>query len=697
MKRLVNVRFPVLLACALAAGVAFGYLFFYRNVSLFLITAVIPVAAVIFILSAIFIRRKAPMIIIALCAALLVAGAVNCFLRLKSYGDSPLFDGGTYQISATVAEKGKSGEREYIILKNVRADGEKVSGKIYAYLPEIYGDFCDTGYKVSFEGKLERYDVFPYGSLNYFAEQNVKYGCIAYNVEAKYKFSFFGSIRSALRDTLYGNLDGDTAAIAYAMLTGNTQEVDDDSLQCFRYGGIAHIFAVSGLHIGIVFGIISFITRKVKPNKYAAAAVCIFVIFFYAAVCGFTLSSVRAAIMCTVSVAVKLIYRKYDGLNSLAVSLGTILLITPLSLFTAGLQLSVCATGGIIILSKNIVRPFKKIPETITSAAGVSLAAQAGTMPVMLAKFGYLSGAGILLNIVVVPLISVVFVILFVGTLLSAALSFAAPLIIPVASLPLQLVISFLMTDVFEGALVSGFGAGAFLPLYFTGLLALSDKFNLKLMHRAVAFLCVLAILISYTAARAYPRSGVFKISVSAYHGGGSVLIKARDGNVLIITEGLSSSKIQYMLNKYYATRLDAVILLGGESCVTAYASYNFNCDTLIIYKDYISLQPYEDTSVRYERRFTLNGADFEFYDGYNLLASCGGVKVGVSAGKAPFEDCDLIAATAYSEACGAEYNVSFGERCCEYSVYDFGDLSFTANGGKLKINSSAPERPVTH
>ena len=149
-------------------------------------------------------------------------------------------------------------------------------------------------------------------------------------------------------------------------------------------------------HIGVVFLLIDFLTKKLRVNRYAAAAVCILFIFFYAAVCGFTVSSVRAAIMCAVSASGKLLHKKYDALNSLSVSATVILAVTPLSLFAVGFQLSVGAVGGIIMLTNSLKSRFTVFPEKISSAAGASLAAQAGTLPVMLGRFGYLSAAGLL-------------------------------------------------------------------------------------------------------------------------------------------------------------------------------------------------------------------------------------------------------------------------------------------------------------
>lgn len=694
MKRLVNLRFPVLLACAAAAGVATGYFFIFYNISLFWLIAVVPLTAVIFILLLLFAKKISAPIILLIASALIAAGAVNCYLRLYGFGNSEISDGEAYSVTATVCDKGESDYGEYIIVKNIIADGKKTNGKAYVYLNGIYGDYCDVGYKVNFTAKFSRSDPFPYGKLNRNAEENIKFRCtLTGKISAKYGFSLFGAIRSRIRETLYGSLDKDTASVAFAMLTGNTQGVDDEVLTSFRYGGIAHVFAVSGLHIGIVFGIISFICKKAKANKYLAAVVCILPIFFYAGICGFTPSSVRAAIMCTVATIARLFHKKSDGLNSLAIAVLIILTVSPLNLFSVGFQLSVCAVGGILILSKRLISPFKKLPKKLTSAAGVSLSAQAGTLPVMLASFGYLSGAGLLLNIVIIPLLSAIFVITFIGILFCTVISAAATAVMPVAALPLKAVLSFLVGAGFEKALISGFGAGAFLPLYYLGLFLVSDKLNLKRLHRIIAGISAAAVLVTYVLCRTFPANG-FRIVASGNYYGGEVLIKSNKGNVLIVTENVTSAYLPTFLNEYYATDISAVIILGGEDCALSYGNLGVSADAVYVFYQYINVQPYKSVEVKYESGFSVGGVNFTFGDGYSVAADCDGIEIVVCAGDVcPFESCDLLIASDGAVSCESKFNAYFNARDYRYNAYDCGDLTFKISGHTLYAADGYPER----
>ena len=373
MKKFVNVRIPVIIALALCAGIALGITLYFYNLSLgWIALSLVPAALIFGILFAIKRNIVKPAVLVILPLFLFLGGALNAWYALARFDYSEVNTQKEYAVQGVVREKGETASGEYIIIGNITADGKKIGGKAYVYLSPTYGEWCEVGYKVSFRATLEKSKSFQYGELNGYTEENVKYRTSVFaGLKSTYGYSFFGSIRSSLRNNLFASLDSETAAVSYAMLTGNTQAISEESLESFRYGGVAHVFAVSGLHIGLIFGIFSYILKRFR-NKYITSAVCICAVFFYAAICGFTLSSLRAAIMCTVTALARLLREKYDGLNSLAVAVIILMSITPLSLISIGFQLSVCAVGGIYCLSKCIAKALNriKIPKPVGSAVG---------------------------------------------------------------------------------------------------------------------------------------------------------------------------------------------------------------------------------------------------------------------------------------------------------------------------------------
>ncbi len=696
MKRIVNIRFPVLTACFLALGVWVGYLFSYHQADFIWLIAVLPVSAILFIVS--FICKKKLFAVFSVLLALFFAiGAINSFYRLENFKAREISDNEIYNVTGTVEEKGLNTRGEYIVLKNTKANGHKLNGKIKVFLPEIYGDFCDEGYTVSFTGKLNFNDAFAYGELNYYAEQNIKYTTSPNGlISSVYHYSLFGSIRTEIKNALYGNLSYDTAAICYGMLLGDTQHVDDEALANFRYGGIAHIFAVSGLHIGIIYSLLTFILKKAKCNKYLSAGLRISAIIFYSGICGFTLSSIRAVIMCAISMLTGLFHVKNDRLNNLSFAVILILLISPLSLFSVGFLLSVCAVGGIILLSKSTVRFAKKlkIPEIVSSPIGATFGAQAGTLPIMMAKFGYISGAGLIINLLIMVLISPLFTLTFAGTLLSVLIPPAAQFIMPYSVLPLETTLSFLLDANFENALITGFGSGVFIPLYYAVLLLLSDKLNLKGIPRSVfagigaTALAACVLLLTYSPAKGY------KISIGASATGGNVIIKSGGGNVLIMTQGANISRVKNFINTEYSFSLDGVIILGDDYSIESF-DLSLPCKDLYLCSLYLPVYPFGDScEVHYEHNFTLCGIDFEFADGHSILFNLDGVTVGVcESGKIPFDKCDLLISLQEnydkftdSVQCDAETTVYFNLKDTKYNVYDLGTIRFYSQDGELEL-----------
>ena len=181
----------------------------------------------------------------------------------------------------------------------------------------------------------------------------------------------FESINIFIRDTLKVGLDLDEFTVAYALLCGNSDYMETEIIENFRASGVAHIFAVSGLHIGFFAVILNFITDKLRFNKYVKFFFVVSVLLFYSGVCGFTASSIRATIMTAVMLLAGLIGKKYDGLSSVALAGIIVLLYAPIQLFCVGFQLSFGVVLGINILSRPISKLLGFLPQKISSLSGI--------------------------------------------------------------------------------------------------------------------------------------------------------------------------------------------------------------------------------------------------------------------------------------------------------------------------------------
>lgn len=686
MNKIVNFRLPVFLALALCAGIGTGLIFRFFGYDLILLWFTAP-AAVILTCTVYIIKRSLLPVLYALIAVITFCGGFfTCYNKIEEYEKPDIAAGESYFISGNVTEITDYENRKSFII-----DGVKISGKKYGFkiLVNCYGEakHLEEGNFVSFESTLARNDIFAYGIFSYNAANDIKYSCSVESFNAEYRFDLFAAARAKIRETLYDNLDGETAGVCYAMLTGNTGNVDEGTLSSFRYGGIAHIFAVSGLPVSIVFAILDYICKKLRINKWAATILCLALVFTYSGICGFTSSSLRAAVTCAVLKLARNAFLKYDSLNALALSVLVLLFINPFFLFTAGFLLSVCAVGGICVFSKLVQSALTKIkiPEKLSSAAGAAVGAQIGVFPVMLSSFGYVSGAGLLLNFLILPLLTLVFNLIFIGTAISCLIPAVAPFVLPTAVLPLELILSFLVGAGFENALIKGFGAGAFCLLFFLGALFISDKINFKASARIFGAACSAGVIIAYVLlCSAAPFSGC-EIIVSAYYRGGEVLIKSRTASVLIVTED-AGAHVTKTLNGYYCAHLDGVIILGGDDAVSAFYPLDTGCGNLYLFSQ-PPVQPYGNTLVHYERFFEIGKISFAFENNYSISFKCEGVEVCVCAGGVPYKKADLLITELPAPDCISENKIYFHNPEYPLNINKNGDCVYTAKDGKIKLN----------
>ena len=134
-------------------------------------------------------------------------------------------------------------------------------------------------------------------------------------------------------------------------MIGDTEEIEEELKENFRISNISHVLAVSGMHVTyIIIGIN--LLFKTKLGKRKLNFIIIIVLIFYMFITGFSASIVRAAIMAILIIGSKIMYRKNDVWNSIAISLFCILIYNPFLITSMGLQFSYLGTIGIIVFIK---------------------------------------------------------------------------------------------------------------------------------------------------------------------------------------------------------------------------------------------------------------------------------------------------------------------------------------------------------
>ena len=157
-----------------------------------------------------------------------------------------------------------------------------------------------------------------------------------------------------MRATLTRGLEDspDVAALINGMALGLRHETPDDIEEPFQQTGTLHLFAVAGLHVGIVAQLLWIIALLLRLPRKATAALIIPCLFFYSAITGFHVSSVRAATMAAVLLGGIFFDRPVLALNSLAGAALLILAVDPNQLFSSGFQLSFAVVGAILVFQE---------------------------------------------------------------------------------------------------------------------------------------------------------------------------------------------------------------------------------------------------------------------------------------------------------------------------------------------------------
>ncbi|MDR0691625.1 MAG: ComEC family competence protein, partial [Prevotellaceae bacterium] len=206
----------------------------------------------------------------------------------------------------------------------------------------------------------------------------------------------------------------DEFAVLNALTLGDKKDLDQDLRQAYSASGATHILAVSGLHVGIIFAILSILfsfLEKKQNGKLFKNILCIFCLWCYAALVGFSPSVTRATVMFSFVLAGQMMRRHISIYNSLAASAFFICLFCPFDLFDTGFQLSYCAVISIVYFQPAIYRlsyTRHKITDYFWQLLSVSFAAQIGTLPITLASFHQFPNYFLLTNIFVIPLTGVI-------------------------------------------------------------------------------------------------------------------------------------------------------------------------------------------------------------------------------------------------------------------------------------------------
>jgi competence protein ComEC len=338
-------------------------------------------------------------------------------------------------------------------------------------------------------------------------------------------------------------------AVISALLLGQRQEVSKELLSHYAAAGAIHILAISGLHVGIILLILTFLfapLEKLKHGRYIKVFSIVLVLWMFACIAGLSASVVRAVTMFTFVAIGQAVHRKNSIEFSLISSMLLLLIIKPMFLFDVGFQLSYLAVFGIVWVQPKLVvmyRPRFIIGRKIWQLITVSIAAQVGILPLSIYYFQQFPGLFIVTNLVIIPFLGLIlmggvaivllallhtvpsFLVFIYGGLISSMNGFVNWISLQEAFLFKDIGISFLMMLVFY-------------HLLFTGVLFLIKKNTLRLGCFLMAILCFQSAYL-FEEIRA---KGVDAFIV--FHKSRAAIIGIRNGKKMKVYSSLDSVKL---------------------------------------------------------------------------------------------------------------------------------------------------------
>ena len=219
-------------------------------------------------------------------------------------------------------------------------------------------------------------------------------------------------MREWVNDLAEDALTERSAPLVKALLLGDKSALSDEFKRDFKTLGLSHLLAVSGLHLSVLFGMWSFLLLKMRIPLKARCLILIPLIFLFCALCSFSLSVMRAAVMLLMVLLSKLVDEENDSLTALLFAGGLIVFFSPFSLFDVGFLLSFFATFGILQVQPLLIRKklkekgIRRVGRTVFNALAVSFAAQIAVLPVAYLSFGSISLFSPLATLLFAPLVS---------------------------------------------------------------------------------------------------------------------------------------------------------------------------------------------------------------------------------------------------------------------------------------------------
>lgn len=423
--------------------------------------------------------------------------------------------------------------------------------------------------------------------------------------------------RENIKDFVNANIKSPESSVIIALLIGDKSEIQKQINENFKYSGVSHIMAVSGLHLAVFSGAVLFLLKKLKIPKIPEIFITLACVVFYMALAGFSKSILRSGIMMIVLLCGKLLNERSDTLNSLGLAV-FIICLNPYTVTDAGALLTVTAVLGLVVINPILAKLYK--PKTIIftyihKTVCVSVSVFITTLPVVCITFGYVSLFGIILNIIIIPLSQIALVssllmilfswfnpFLFVFSLLSRL---SASVMIFVTDKTAD--IPYAVADVSENKILLAIGA-VFIIFGISFLFKSKTLVKRATVIALAVFIAVISVSDLIESNNIYVKeiNGYYSTSVVIYDRKNAVIIGINDSSQyysvsnMIKSKNLHISMIFDINDSEYSKKLANKFGALNYVCDNENARYLNNCDNFFSYEDF-EVDLWKQLNVKYK------------------------------------------------------------------------------------------------
>lgn len=301
------------------------------------------------------------------------------------------------------------GEFTTVELKNEKCNNLPNNIKLFCFdykKSELkMGDIVDVTLKLNKIERTDKYRLSNYSSGIYATANIIELNKTGDN-NIFYKTA--SNIRDYVKSTIASYFTGDTTGLLLALTTGDKTLLSDEFSANVKTTGISHVIVVSGMHLSIIMSAVFWLLDKLFYNKYIRCLFSVVTVVSICAICGFTMSIIRAGVMFIIAGLAPVFNRDNDSLSSLLTAVTVGLIGEPFAVFNVSFQLSVLSTLAIIwvvpfyynilTLKFNMSSKFIK---GILATVLCSIFAIIFTLPVTTKIFGYVSIVSPITNIII--------------------------------------------------------------------------------------------------------------------------------------------------------------------------------------------------------------------------------------------------------------------------------------------------------